>query len=163
MKGLILNLGEVSTEKIVDCIKDIAGSVSENDIVEIVLRPSTLEPMKESQNKMKKQQPTFTIESSQFLLKGEAREDCRKICEVFDEFITGPGLEGREIKELTESYQQFYSVMQIAGLDIQDKKRLESALSVVAIESEMQGFIYGFRMFQEIMMRRIPKIQEITV
>lgn len=54
-------------------------------------------------------------------------------------------------------------IMQIVGLDIQDKKRLESALAGVAIESEMQGFIYGFRLFAEMMIRRVPEMQEVMV
>lgn len=98
-------------------------------------------------------------ESSSFLIKGEARSDCKKLCEVFDDFITGPGLEGREIKELTESYQKFYDAMQSIDMDIRNKKRLESVLAGVAIESEMQGFIYGFRMYEE-MMRQLPAMQE---
>lgn len=259
MKGLTLNLGEGSAEKIVACIKDIAGNVSASDIVEIVLKPSIPEPARTSKGKSEpvmtskemaeilgkshsiifnkiakflcseadstqakefrlssfkipqgieypmyelsekacnsyyewvgkhnnyktvadsmerlkkaisdrfhpdKQQAKYATESGQFLLKGEAREDYGKICEVFDDFITGPGMEGREIKELTESYEQFYRAMQIVGLDIQDKKRLESALAGVAIESEMQGFIYGFRLFAEMMIRRVPEMQEVMV
>ncbi|MCM1245769.1 MAG: hypothetical protein NC293_09025 [Roseburia sp.] len=94
---------------------------------------------------------------------GGSRSDHRRICEIFDDFITGSGLEGREIKELTESYQQFYNVMQLADLDIRDKRRLEDALAGVAIESEMQGFIYGFRMFEKIMMQRCPAMQKTAV
>ncbi len=258
MKGLTLNLGEASTEKIVDCIKDIAENVSARDIVEIVLKPSMPEPrisknkpktvmtskeiaeilgkshsiifnkiakflcseadstqakefrlssfkipqgteypmyelsekacnyyyewvgkrnnyksVADSMERLKKaiskrfhpdNQRTKSIsESSQFLLKGEARADYGKICEMFDDFITGPGMEGREIKELTESYEQFYNAMQIVGLDIQDRKRLESALAGVAIESEMQGFVYGFRLFAEMMIRQVPEMQEVAV
>ena len=51
MKGLTLNLGEGSTEKIVACIKDIAGYVSASDIVEIVLRPAIQESAKVSESK----------------------------------------------------------------------------------------------------------------
>lgn len=149
--NLILNLGEESKEKIAACIKDIGESVSENDVIEIVLKPS-----------MPKQRET-TAEIGDFLLKGKARTECKKLCEVFDDFITGPGLEGREIKELTESYQEFYRTMQTVGLNIQEEKKLENAIAGVAIESEMQGFIYGFRMYEEIMMRRIPVMQEATV
>lgn len=259
MKGLTLNLGEASTEKIVGCIKDIAENVSARDIVEIVLKPSMPEPARiaksksetvmtskeiaeilgkshsiifnkiakflcseadssqvkefrlssfkipqgaeypmyelsekacnfyyewvgkhnnyktvaDSMERLKKaiskrfhqdnQRVKSTPESSQFLLKGEARADYGKICEMFDDFITGPGMEGREIKELTESYEQFYNAMQIVGLDIQDRKRLESALAGVAIESEMQGFVYGFRLFAEMMIRRVPEMQEVVV
>lgn len=264
MKGLTLNLGGGSAEKIAHYIRDIAEGVSEEDIVEVVLKPSVLKLAKAPRGKMKKddrkpimtsreiaeilgkphavifnkmsrflwcdadstqekefrlssfkipqgieypmyelsekacdvycnwvcshnnyktvadsmerlkkavhekfhskkRQPEREVKDSGFLLSGEARKDCKKICDVFDEFITGPGLEGREIKELTESYQQFYSAMQIVGLDLQDKKKLESALAGVAIESEMQGFIYGFRMFEEMIMRRIPEMQEVVV
>lgn len=149
--NLTLSLGEESKERIAACIKDIGGSVSENDVIEIVLKPSV------------PKQREMTVGSGGFLLKGKARTECKNICEIFDDFITGPGLEGREIKELTESYQQFYSAMQTVDLDIQDKRRLENTLAGVAIESEMQGFIYGFRMFERMMMWRISAKQEVAV
>lgn len=156
MKDLILNLGEVSTEKIVDYIQDIAEDISVKDIVEIISKPPISE-MKRINEKFhpEKQQKGFSEENVQFLLNGEARAEYGKICKVFDDFITGPGMEGREIKELTESYEQFYNAMQIVGLDIQNKKRLESALAGVAIESEMQGFIYGFKLFDALLNRML--------
>lgn len=74
---------------------------------------------------------------------------------MFNRFITGPAVEGREIAELTEKYQKFYEVMKSTQLKAQESNRLEDALYSVAIEAEMQGFIYGFKMFDALLNKQL--------
>ena len=74
---------------------------------------------------------------------------------MFNCFITGPAVEGREITELTEKYQKFYEVMKSTQLKAKESNRLEDALYGVAIEAEMQGFIYGFKMFDALLNKRL--------
>lgn len=82
-----------------------------------------------------------------FLLEGKPRSEYEKYCNMFNQFITGPAAEGREIIELTEKYQKFYEVMKSTKIRVQESNKLEVALYGVAINAEMQGFIYGFKMF----------------
>ncbi|MCI8962974.1 MAG: hypothetical protein HFG37_04585 [Eubacterium sp.] len=70
---------------------------------------------------------------------------------MFDRFITGPAEEGREIAELREEYEAFYETMKQANIDSEQSRKLEDSLFGVAIEAEMQGFIYGFKMFEILM------------
>lgn len=98
--------------------------------------------------------PTGLIGSG-FLLEGKPRKEYEPYCNVFNQFITGPACEGREITELTEKYQEFYKVMQDFQLTSKDSNRMETAMYDVAIEAEMQGFIYGFKLFDEILAARL--------
>lgn len=90
-----------------------------------------------------------------FLMDGRSRAECWKIKELFDRFITGPGLEKREIAELTDKYQQFHDVMKATQLRAKESNEIESAVYGVAIESEMQGFIYGFKLYEELLNRQL--------
>lgn len=92
---------------------------------------------------------------SGFLLEGKPRKDYEPYCDVFNKFISGPACEGREISELTEKYQAFYKVMQDFQLTAKDSNRMETAMYDVAIEAEMQGFIYGFKLFDAILNTRL--------
>lgn len=74
---------------------------------------------------------------------------------MFNQFITGPAVEGREIAELTERYKKFYEVMKATQLRAKESNELEDALYGVAIEAEMQGFIYGFKMFDALLNRQL--------
>lgn len=88
---------------------------------------------------------------SNFLLKGKSKLEYQDICNMFDKFITGPALEGREIIELTQKYEQFYQVMSQVKVPSKDSNKLEDALFGVAVEAEMQGFIYGFKLFDALL------------
>lgn len=90
-----------------------------------------------------------------FLLEGSARDEYEPICRMFDDFITGPGLEGREIAELTQKYEEFYKVMKNAGTSLKDDQEIEKAVFDVAIEAEMQGFIYGFKLFDAMLSKSL--------
>lgn len=92
---------------------------------------------------------------SNFLLEGKPKSEYQEYCDMFDQFITGPGVEGREIKELSEKYQKFYEVMKSTQLRTQESNALESAMFDVAIDAEMQGFIYGFKMFVALLNRQL--------
>lgn len=92
--------------------------------------------------------------NSDFLLEGKSRSEYEKYCDIFNQFICGPGIEGREIKELTEGYQEFYKIMESTQLGTQESNKLENALYGVAIEAEMQGFIYGFKLFDALLGRQ---------
>ncbi len=85
------------------------------------------------------------------LLQGRSRVECQYITDLFDRFITGPAEEGREIAELREEYEAFYETMKQANIDSEQSRKLEDYLFGVAIEAEMQGFIYGFKMFEILM------------
>ena len=74
---------------------------------------------------------------------------------MFDQFIAGPAVEGREIAELTEKYQKFYEVMKATQLKAKESNKLEDALYGVAIEAEMQGFIYGFKLFDALLNKQL--------
>ncbi len=138
-----LNIGHDDTEKIAACIKGIAGNVSASDIVEIVLKAQEVKEAKS------------TGADGVFLLEGKPRSEYEEYCDMFNRFITGPAVEGREITELTEKYQKFYEVMKSTQLKVQESNRLEDALYGVAIEAEMQGFIYGFKMFDALLNKQL--------
>lgn len=92
---------------------------------------------------------------SGFLLEGKPRSEYETYRNMFDQFITGPGVEGREVTELTEKYQRFYEVMKATQLKARESNALEVALFDVAIEAECQGFIYGFKLFDELLNRQL--------
>ncbi len=92
---------------------------------------------------------------SGFLLEGKPRSEYEEYCNIFNQFITGPAVEGREIMELTEKYQKFYEVMKSTQLKVQESNKLEDALYGVAIEAEMQGFIYGFKLFDAMLNKQL--------
>ncbi len=81
------------------------------------------------------------------LLQGRSKTECWYITDLFDRFITGPAEEGREIAELREKYEIFYEAVKQADIHLEQSRKIEDSLFGVAIEAEMQGFIYGFRMF----------------
>lgn len=85
------------------------------------------------------------------LLQGRSRMECQYITDLFDQFITGPAEEGREIAELREGYEAFYETMKQTKINSKQSRKLEDSLFGVAIEAEMQGFIYGFKMFEVLM------------
>ena len=93
--------------------------------------------------------------NSGFLLEGKPRSEYETYCDMFDQFITGPGVEGREIAELTEKYQRFYEVMKATQLRAKESNALETALFDVAIGAEMQGFIYGFKLFDALLNQQL--------
>lgn len=92
---------------------------------------------------------------SGFLLEGKPRSEYEGYCNIFNQFIAGPAVEGREITELTEKYQRFYKVMKSTQLKAQESNELEDALYGVAIEAEMQGFIYGFKLFDALLSKQL--------
>lgn len=141
MKSVRLNIGKTDEKQIASCIKCIAGNVSESEIVEIVLK--TPEPVAASSKE------------SEFLLEGKPRSEYQEYCEMFDQFITGPAIEGREIAELTEKYEKFHEVMKATQLKARENNEIEAAVYGIAIEAEMQGFIYGFKMFNALMNKRL--------
>lgn len=245
MKSVRLNIGKADAEQIASCIKNIAGNVSESDIVEIVLkapepvareRPETTMTSKEVAEHLGKghsvifkriakficaeategekqefrltsfkipqgiEYPMYEMtekacnmycewmksyknyktmadgverleaaikerfhpelkrayaQESEFLLEGKPRSEYQEYCEMFDQFITGPAIEGREIAELTEKYEKFHEVMKSSQLRAKESNEIEAAVYGVAIEAEMQGFIYGFKMFDALMNKRL--------
>ena len=92
-------------------------------------------------------------EAEEILMDGRSREECQKIMDLFNRFITGPGLEKREIAELAEKYRQFREVLKSMDVQAKESNRIETAVYGVAIEAEMQGFIYGFKLYEELMNR----------
>ena len=247
MNSVTLNIGSADAEKIAACIKSIAGGVSANDIVEIVLKtPAPTKEEKKSQaitmtskevaevlgkshaiifkriarflcaDASEEEKREFRLASfripqgieypmyemtekacnlycewlkdytnyksvaqgaerlraavqerfhpgkraavpmaSGFLLEGKPRSEYEEYCNMFNQFITGPAVEGREIAELTERYKKFYEVMKATQLRAKESNELEDALYGVAIEAEMQGFIYGFKMFDALLNRQL--------
>ena len=92
---------------------------------------------------------------SRFLLEGKPRSEYEGYCNIFNQFIAGPAVEGREIAELTEKYRRFYEVMKATQLEAKESNQLEDALFGVAIEAEMQGFIYGFKLFDALLNKQL--------
>lgn len=92
---------------------------------------------------------------SRFLLEGKPRSEYEGYCNIFNQFIAGPAVEGREIAELTEKYRKFYEVMKATQLAAKESNQLEDALYGVAIEAEMQGFIYGFKLFDTLLNKQL--------
>lgn len=82
------------------------------------------------------------------LMNGRSRTECGYIKNLFDKFVTGPAIENREIEELSRKYKEFYQILRSAGMDDKENGQLEDAMMGVAIEAEMQGFIYGFKVFE---------------
>lgn len=83
-----------------------------------------------------------------FLMNGRSRAECGYLKELFDRFVTGPAIENREIEELGKKYEEFYQVMDGIKTTAKETSELESAMMGVAVEAEMQGFIYGFKVFE---------------
>lgn len=94
-------------------------------------------------------------EDEEVLMNGRSRAECQKIMDLFNRFITGPGLEKREIAELTEKYRQFHDVLKNINIKARESNQIEVAVYGVAIEAEMQGFIYGFKLYEELMNRSV--------
>ena len=88
-------------------------------------------------------------------MNGRSRTECQKIMDLFNRFITGPGIEKREIAELTEKYRQFHDVLKNINIKARESNQIEVAVYGVAIEAEMQGFIYGFKLYEELMNRSV--------
>lgn len=82
------------------------------------------------------------------LMNGRSRMECGYIKNLFDKFVTGPAIENREIEELSQKYEEFYRVLRNAGMAASENSQLEDAMMGVAMEAEMQGFIYGFKVFE---------------
>lgn len=80
-------------------------------------------------------------------LVGDAESGYKDVRELFNQFITGPKGENREIPELTQAYERLRAVMEAQVPGAKADTAITSAVYDVAIESEMQGFIYGFQLF----------------
>lgn len=79
--------------------------------------------------------------------KRDAESGYKDVRELFNQFITGPKGENREIPELTQAYERLRAVMEAQVPGAKADTAITSAVYDVAIESEMQGFIYGFQLF----------------
>ena len=77
----------------------------------------------------------------------DAESGYKDVRELFNQFITGPKGENREIPELTQAYERLRAVMEAQVPGAKADTAITSAVYDVAIESEMQGFIYGFQLF----------------
>ena len=153
-----LNIGHDDVEKIAGCIKGIAGNVSASDIVEIVLKAPEMKKAIQEHFHLEKKVAVSAEVGGGFLLEGKPRSEYEEYCDIFNRFITGPAVEGREIAELTEKYQTFYEVMKATQLKVKESNKLEDALYGVAIEAEMQGFIYGFKMFDALLNKQLTVV-----
>ena len=89
------------------------------------------------------------------LMKGRSRTECGYIKSLFDQFIEGPAIENREIEELGAKYEEFYKAMGRLNDDAEAKRKVEDSVMGVAIEAEMQGFIYGFKVFEVLLNREL--------
>ena len=88
-------------------------------------------------------------------MKGRSRTECSYIKNLFDQFIEGPAIENREIEELGAKYEEFYKAMGGLNDDVAAKRKVEDSVMGVAIEAEMQGFIYGFKVFEVLLNREL--------
>ena len=114
-----------------------------------------IEGAKMLENEVKSRFRNESMQKGEFLMDGRSRAECEKIKEIFDRFITGPGLEKREIAELTQKYKEFHDVMKDAQMQAKQSNAIEEAVYGVAIEAEMQGFIYGFKLYEELVNRQL--------
>lgn len=73
------------------------------------------------------------------------------IKELFNQFISSGKGDEREIPELTAAYQNFNRVLDAHIMSARAETAITAAVYDIAIESEMQGFIYGFQLFGAIM------------
>lgn len=96
-----------------------------------------------------------TSEHGIVLMEGRSRAECGYIKTLFDKFVTGPAIENREIKELADKYKEFYSCLKKSHTTPAENNDLEGAVMGVAIEAEMQGFIYGFKVFETLLNRTL--------
>ena len=67
------------------------------------------------------------------------------------QFISSRKGDEREIPELTEAYRNFNKVLDAHIMSARAETAITAAVYDIAIESEMQGFIYGFQLFGAIM------------
>ena len=73
------------------------------------------------------------------------------IKELFNQFIGSRKGDEREIPELTAAYRNFNKVLDAHIMSARAETAITAAVYDIAIESEMQGFIYGFQLFGAIM------------
>ncbi len=137
-----LYVSDEDTKRAVSCIKDIIKNMPVDSFTKISTKGSDKEKTKQAEQK---EYIEVTLDKK-FLLEGKPRSEYDKYCSIFNQFITGLASEGREITELTEKYQKFYEIINKMKLEVQESNKLEYALYDVAIEAEMQGFIYGFKL-----------------
>lgn len=78
----------------------------------------------------------------------DQRNDIRYL---FNQFIGSEKGDEREIPELTAAYQNFNRVLDAHIMSSRAETAITAAVYDIAIESEMQGFIYGFQLFGAIM------------
>lgn len=97
-------------------------------------------------------------EQENILMQGRSRTECGYIKRLFDQFITGPAIENREIEELGEKYEEFYKAMSYLTDDSHTKQKLEDSVAGIAIEAEQQGFIYGFKVFELLLNRELAMV-----
>lgn len=90
-----------------------------------------------------------------FLLESRPKSEYQEYCDIFNAFITGPAIEKREIAELTQKYQHFYNVLISLPVETKISNELEGAVYEVAIEAEMQGFIYGIKLFEALLNKQL--------
>lgn len=74
-----------------------------------------------------------------------------EIKELFNQFISSRKGDERETPELTEAYRNFNKVLDAHIMSARAETAITAAVYDIAIESEMQGFIYGFQLFGAIM------------
>lgn len=94
-------------------------------------------------------------EQKNILMQGRSRTECGYIKKLFDQFITGPAIENREIEELGQKYEEFYKAMGNLVDDSTAKAKIEDSVAGIAIEAEQQGFIYGFKVFELLLNREL--------
>lgn len=114
---------DVITEEVVKDVYRIAERISKSDIYKLV---------------------------DGTLLEGKPSSEYENIGKVFNTFIIGAA-EGREIKELTKAYKGLDESISELSISPKENNQLLYSIYDVATEAEMQGFIYGFKMFNSLL------------
>lgn len=109
----------VLTEEIVENVYSIVGKISKSDIESLF---------------------------DGFLLEDRPTSEYEYISKMFNDFIN-VNAEGREIKELTKSYRELELSMNDLNISPKENNQLLYLIFDVATKAEMQGFIYGVKIF----------------
>lgn len=124
------------------------------------VEPKIPELKKEIRNRFHPEEsPVSMMQTEGFLLGGRPKSDYADISRLYDQFVTGPGMMNREIEEVTEKCEAFYKVVRKHFPDKGEENEVELAMLDAFSEVEKQGFIYGFKLIDSMLSRRLSAVR----
>ena len=101
------------------------------------------------------ERPAPVADKSGFLLGGKPESDYADISKLYDQFVSGPGQTNREIPKVTEKCKAFYKVVEKNFPNVDDNNEVVLAMLDAFSEVERQGFIYGFKLIDSMLSKKL--------